>query len=135
MRKSLGIAAFAALAFAAPALADGPVAMSDVELDQVVAGSNGALGPFISSNVQDIYGNTTNPRDSGHGVTPTLAPGPWACADSTDCSAGAKAGGSIGEFVAPFASDGKGTPDFANGTDTIKTNFGEPYAHGGVGGP
>ena len=24
-----------------------------------------------------LYGNTTNPRPSGHGVLPSLAPGPW----------------------------------------------------------
>lgn len=61
----------------------------------------------------DLYGNTSNPRPSGQGVLPSLAPGPWACVyelgecqgDETD------AGLSVGDIV------GQGKSEFANGKD------------------
>jgi hypothetical protein len=82
----------------------------------------GSVGPTISG---EIYGNTSNPRPSGHGVLPSLSPGPWVC-DGPDCSAQPTApGGSMGEFLAPTASDGKGNPDFAN-SKTPGPDFSEP---------
>jgi len=84
--------------------------------------------------VQCVLGNTTNPtsRDGDQGVTPSLAPGPWACADSNDCSLGAKAGGSIGEFIGMLSGNGKAS--FANHDDRDPgtKNFNAPYEHGGV---
>lgn len=74
----------------------------------------GTVGPGISG---VIYGNTSNPSGNGNGVLPSLSPGPWKC-DGVDCSAQpTTAGGSMGDFLAPIASDGKGSPDFANGKD------------------
>jgi hypothetical protein len=63
----------------------------------------------------DLYGNNSNPRPSGHGVLPSLAPGPWACFGN--CYDGANAGVSVGELV------GQGNADFANGTDKTMTQF------------
>ena len=91
--------------------------------DAIEALGFSSVGSFIAG---EIYGNTSNPRPSGNGVLPSLAPGPWACNNPKDCSEGARAGGSIGEFI------GVGNADFANGTTKIKTNFGQPYQHGGV---
>jgi hypothetical protein len=82
----------------------------------------GSVGSIISS---EIYGNTSNPRPDGHGVLPSLSPGPWKCADSGDCAGPTDAGGSMGEFIAPTASDGKGNPDFANSKDP-GPDFSEP---------
>jgi hypothetical protein len=70
--------------------------------------------------IAGIYGNTTNPRLDGHGVLPSLAPGPWACISPGDCSE-AKAGVSVGEILS--LTTGHGNADFANGTETTKTNF------------
>jgi hypothetical protein len=78
----------------------------------------------------EVYGNTTNERAGGNGVTPTLAPGPWACPETGSCFDGVGAGGAMGEFITTNA--GVGNADFANGTDEVKTNFGEPYEHDGV---
>jgi hypothetical protein len=72
----------------------------------------GTVGPYISGY---LYGNTTNPSVNGNGVTPSFAPGPWACTDEDDCAGPTTAGGSMGEFLAPVASGGKSSPDFANG--------------------
>lgn len=76
----------------------------------------GALGDFISSNVQSWYGNTTNPRPDGHGVLPSLAPGPWKCIyDASGACVGETYGGSVGEWITPILSNGKSKADFANG--------------------
>ena len=73
----------------------------------------GTVGPGISG---EIYGNTSNPSGNGNGVLPSLAPGPWMCGDSSDCAAEpTESGGSMGDFLAPVASDGTATPNFANG--------------------
>ncbi len=61
-----------------------------------------------------IYGNTSNPSVNGNGVLPSLSPGPWRCTNPADCAGPTTAGGSMGEFIAPLTSNGKGTPDFAN---------------------
>lgn len=82
----------------------------------------GTVGPTISG---VIYGNTSNPRPIGNGVLPSLSPGPWKCADSSDCAGPTDAGGSMGEFLAPTASGGKGNPDFANSKDP-GPDFSEP---------
>lgn len=72
----------------------------------------GSLGPTISG---EWYGNTSNPRPGEHGVLPSLSPGPWVC-DGADCSAQpTAAGGSMGVWIAPSASDFKAEPNFANG--------------------
>lgn len=82
----------------------------------------GTVGPGISG---VIYGNTSNPRPSGNGVLPSLSPGPWICAGA-DCSAQpTEPGGSMGEFLAPTASGGKGDPDFAN-SKSPGPDFSEP---------
>ena len=66
----------------------------------------------------DLYGNNSNPRPSGNGVLPSLAPGPWACFGN--CFDGANAGVSVGELV------GQGSADFANGTDKTMLQFLKP---------
>lgn len=82
----------------------------------------GTLGPTIAG---DWYGNTSNPRPDGHGVLPSLSPGPWVC-DGADCSAQpTAAGGSMGEWFAPFASHDTAEPDFANGKNP-GPDFSEP---------
>jgi hypothetical protein len=67
----------------------------------------------------ELYGNTSNPRPSGNGVLPSLAPGPWACYPG-GCYDGANAGVSVGELV------GQGNADFANGTDKTMMQFLKP---------
>ena len=110
------------LLFASSAFA-GPVVMTDHELDGVVAGQGvigagfsaappGTVGPSISG---DLYGNTSNPRPSGHGVLPSLSPGPWLCAGANCNAQPTEAGPSMGTLLAPLASGGNGNPDFANG--------------------
>jgi hypothetical protein len=79
-----------------------------------VALSQGA-SPYAHDIASGLYGNTSNPREDGHGVLPSLAPGPWYC--NGNCYDGAEAGGSVGEYI------GQGKADFANGTDKNKTNF------------
>jgi hypothetical protein len=75
----------------------------------------GTVGPGISG---EIYGNTSNPSGMGNGVLPSLSPGPWVCGDSADCSAEPTApGGSMGDFLAPIASDNHASSEFANGKD------------------
>src|SRR5262245_44794496 len=76
--------------------------------------------PVANIIASDIYGNTSNPRESGHGVLPSLSPGPWTCSPGT-CFDGANAGGSVGEFLG--LATGHGNADFANGTDKTNTNF------------
>jgi hypothetical protein len=74
-----------------------------------------SVGDVVSSNVQDWLGNTTNPRPSGHGVLPSLAPGPWKCVyDASGACVAQTNGGSPGEFISPFLSNGKSKADFAN---------------------
>jgi hypothetical protein len=60
-----------------------------------------------------LYGNTSNERPSGHGVLPSLAPGPWACVyELGECQGDeTNAGVSVGELI------GQGEADFANGKD------------------
>ena len=41
---------------------------------QAAPGDN---GKGFGGCVQNFYGNTTNPRPSGHGVLPSQSPGPW----------------------------------------------------------
>lgn len=69
------------------------------------------VGELISG---EIYGNTSNPSGNGNGVLPSLAPGPWKCGNPLDCAGPTSAGGSMGDFIAPTVSGGKGTPNFAN---------------------
>jgi hypothetical protein len=118
----IAIAVASSLLLATSALAE-PTVMSDSEMDNVVAGqgvigdlfssaSPGDVGPSISG---DIYGNTSNPTSSGHGVVPSLSPGPWVCGNPSDCAGPTEAGGSMGDFLAPVASGGQAAPDFANG--------------------
>jgi hypothetical protein len=99
----------------------------------VLSAHGAAAGQFNSSAsdiakaIQDLYGNATNPRPSGNGVTPSLAPGPWTCNDPLDCSLGATQGLSVGEAINPNAS-------FANRDDrdpTVK-DFSAPYDHPGL---
>ena len=71
----------------------------------------GTVGPGISG---VIYGNTSNPSGNGNGVLPSLSPGPWKCTNTSDCAGPTTAGGSMGEFLAPTASGGQASPDFAN---------------------
>jgi len=89
----------------------------------VQAGQN-AIGAFFSSTQGAgtlisgvIYGNTSNPSGNGNGVLPSLAPGPWVCGNPADCAGPTNPGGSMGEFLAPLASGGEASPDFANGND------------------
>ena len=74
----------------------------------------GTVGPSISG---VIYGNTSNPSGTGSGVLPSLSPGPWICGDPLDCAGPTDPGGSMGDFLAPEASDNTGNPEFANGND------------------
>lgn len=71
----------------------------------------GNMGEYISG---EVYGNTSNPSGNGNGVLPSLAPGPWRCTNPADCAGPTTAGGSMGEFIAPVASSGQASPDFAN---------------------
>jgi hypothetical protein len=71
----------------------------------------GTVGPGISG---ELYGNTSNPSGNGNGVLPSLSPGPWLCA-GVDCAAQpTEAGPSVGDLLAPLASGGKASPDFAD---------------------
>lgn len=74
----------------------------------------GTVGPTISG---VIYGNTSNPSGNGSGVLPSFSPGPWVCGNPADCAGPTDPGGSMGTFLAPLASEGTGTPEFANGND------------------
>jgi len=75
----------------------------------------GDTGGFISG---DVYGNTSNPSGNGEGVLPSLAPGPWKCDYSSNgCAGPTDPGGSMGDFLAPVASDGQSQSEFANGND------------------
>ncbi|MDP3941186.1 MAG: hypothetical protein Q8Q49_02650 [bacterium] len=74
----------------------------------------GTVGPSISG---DLYGNTSNPSGNGEGVLPSFSPGPWKCGNPLDCAGPTDPGGSMGEFLAPVASGGTASPDFANGND------------------
>jgi hypothetical protein len=84
------------------------------------AADPGTVGPYISG---FLYGNTSNPSGKGQGVLPSLSPGPWAC--GTDCAGPTIPGGSMGEWLAPDASGGNASPDFANGKDP-GPDFSEP---------
>jgi hypothetical protein len=76
----------------------------------------GTTGNLISG---EIYGNTSNSSGNGNGVLPSLSPGPWVCGNPQDCAAEpTNAGGSMGDFIAPTASGGHGSPDFANSKPT-----------------
>jgi hypothetical protein len=86
-----------------------------IMLSPTVALAQGA-SPFAHFIASEAYGNNSNPRPDGHGVLPSLAPGPWACG-AGGCFDGAEAGGSVGEWI------GQGNADFANGTLENKTNF------------
>jgi hypothetical protein len=108
----------------------GPTILSDAQMDSVVAGAGeigdlfsgadpGTVGTTISG---VIYGNTSNQRPSGHGVLPSLAPGPWVCGDTSNCAGPTDPGGSMGDFLAPIASGGKASPEFAHGND-LNLNF------------
>lgn len=37
----------------------------------------GDHGNGVGGCIDVLYGNATNPRDSGHGVLPSQSPGPW----------------------------------------------------------
>jgi len=60
----------------------------------------GTVGECISG---FYYGNTSNPRPSGNGVLPSLAPGPWKCVYTAGCT-GAEMGNPVGFY------NGGGTP-------------------------
>lgn len=84
--------------------------------------------------IQNAYGNTTNPRPGGNGVLPSLAPGPWACANSSDCSDGVYAGGSVGEWRQDLRDDGQlndstDRGSFANRDDRDVGSPGNPVDH------
>lgn len=70
----------------------------------------GSVGPSISG---DTYGNTSNPRDSGHGVLPSESPGPW----KHNGDGPTDPGGSMGDFLSDTASGGKSKSNFANDKD------------------
>ena|SRR5262245_4142518 len=92
--------------------------LATIVLCPTVAMAQGA-SPAAKIIASEIYGNTSNPRPDGHGVLPSLAPGPWSC--DGNCFDGANAGGSVGEFLG--LATGHGKADFANGTDKTNTNF------------
>ena len=71
----------------------------------------GTVGPTIAG---DIYGNTSNPSGNGNGVTPSWAPGPWACDYDPSCAGPTQPGATMGDLLAPLASNGHGQPNFAN---------------------
>src|SRR5688572_1322918 len=47
--------------------------------------SGNGVGGCVSGT---LYGNTSNPRPSGHGVLPSLSPGPWVLNDGFGASMG-----------------------------------------------
>ena len=105
----------------------------------LLAGPAFGQGQGTNDVIDFIHGNATNERDSGNGVTPSLAPGPWACGGG-GCTNDTQAGGSIGEFItSPLGLDiDTANADFANADDRgledgDGPNFSEPYDHGGVG--
>ena len=59
---------------------------------QAAPGDN---GQGVGGCVQILYGNTTNPRPSGHGVLPSLSPGPWVNVPNGDPYMGP----SMGDFM------------------------------------
>jgi hypothetical protein len=107
--ESIITLSIAAMLIASPALAGG---VGGALKAAATANGDQSVGKFISG---EIYGNTSNERPSGHGVLPSLAPGPWTCTSSSDCAAPTTAGSSMGDIIAPVVSDGNGSPDFANG--------------------
>ena len=92
--------------------------VATIMFSPTVALAQGA-SPFAKDIASKAYGNTSNARPDGHGVLPSLAPGPWYCGVS--CDDGANAGGSVGEWLGELT--GHGNADFANGTDKTMTNF------------
>ncbi len=101
-----GTAVFASIA--TPAFAAGEVGGIFSSADP------GTVGPVISG---VIYGNTSNPSGNGNGVLPSWSPGPWVCGNPADCEGPTNPGGSMGDFLAPLASGGVASPDFANSND------------------
>ena len=110
MKKKIFLASVTTIAL----LAAAPPAFADQ--NAIGAGfSNsvpGSVGPSISG---FIYGNTSNPSGNGNGVLPSESPGPWAHGNPGDGPT--ENGGSMGTFLAPVASGGTASPDFANGKD------------------
>ena len=115
----------AAFAFAITAANAEPVELDRASLDRVTAGAPNAVGTFFSTTKGDsgflisgvIYGNTSNPSGNGNGVTPSFSPGPWVCGNPADCAGPVNPGASMGELLAPIASGGSASPDFANSND------------------
>ena len=72
------------------------------------AGAEGTLGDALAAG---YFGNTSNPRPSGHGVLPSLSPGPSVCVyDSTGTCIGSEPGLTWGELISA-AVQGHGQPD------------------------
>ncbi len=94
--------------FASPTFAKGVVG------ETFSSATPGTVGGFISGG---IYGNTSNPSGNGSGVLPSWAPGPWVCDYNPGCDGPTNPRGSMGDFLAPLASNGSASPDFANGND------------------
>jgi hypothetical protein len=122
--KSIALSV-AAFAFAITAANAEPVKLDNSSMDRVTAGAQNAIGTFFSTSKGDtgflisgvIYGNTSNPSGNGNGVLPSYSPGPWVCGNPADCAGPVNPGGSMGEFLAPIASGGTASPDFANSND------------------
>lgn len=55
------------------------------------------VGGCIAGN---LYGNTTNPRPSGHGVLPSQSPGPWV--NNRDDPSNPTPGHSLGYFIQEY---------------------------------
>ncbi len=102
----IGIIAGTLALLTSPAMAQGVIGAG------FSAAPPGTVGPLISG---DIYGNTSNPSGNGNGVTPSWSPGPWACNYDPSCAGTTLPGASMGDTLAPIASDGHAQPNFANG--------------------
>lgn len=95
-----------------------PIPIAGADQGPIGAGFSSLPPGYAGTLISEVwYGNTSNPSGNGEGVLPSLAPGPWKCANPADCAGPTDPGGSVGEFLAPVASGGAGTPDFANSKD------------------
>lgn len=109
MKKALIFSIIITLALVAlPALAavgTGDQVQTNHDLFQGFYGTDN-LGQAVAAG---WMGNTSNPRPSGHGVLPSLAPGIWVCVYDNGICVDKELGSPFGEFVSG-SSQGQGQP-------------------------
>ncbi len=60
----------------------------------------GDNGKGAAGCIDQLYGNATNPRESGHGVLPSQSPGPWA--NNPDDPDNPTMGRSLGSYIQEY---------------------------------